>query len=1157
MDLDCSALHSTAVEYKYRPRQYKYDIESFLYHEGRIRVLRTLQNLMSSRHRNLKIQLSLQIQISKLRDEQTITITPWFNSETHAVYSVDSLKLTILQPIKTILSNWDSFIHLGSGWSVDEITKLKLSVCKYRPLGGGAARKCPMLPKVLQGKCATMSIACPDDDCFLYSVLAALYPQKVNAQRYTKYQKYMHTLVADNLTYPVSLKQIPRFEQANNLSINCYGYEKVVHPLYVSKQKMGKKIDLLLHKKHYYVIRNLSRLLYGVNCKKHAEKFICRSCLSLYYSQEKLDEHKIFCHNDGQKYKLPPPNSYKSFDNFRGRMLNDFVVFFDMESAIVDISTQSTSTSTKLKKIAQHQPIAIGAKRVAILPEYDGDLEIFTGLDCVEQFLDYLKNQAVTIQTIRWVEYKDIDWTHDSRKDFHSKKHCDLCGTPFSETAKKTADHEHLKKINNYRGALCNRCNLTYASAQRHIPVIGHSALSYDVKNLLTVFKKKTKEKHTLKILAKNREKFHCLYLDRFMFIDSYSFLQGSLQTLTDSLRKKGEEHFVYTQQFTKNEKQFQLLLRKGVMCYNYIDQDFERKFEEPHLPAKECFYDTLKNEPLSQDDYSHACNVFAEFGCKNLRDYLLVYLTSDVLQLADVFTAFRKTFYKDFGLDASYYISLPQLAFDALLKDSKVRLELISDIDMYNWISASVRGGFSGILHREAVSNNKYMTTYDENLPDSYIMLFDVCNLYGFTMCSKPMPIDGFRWLTQREKDELDIMALDPKGPVGYMLEVDLGYEDHLHDEHALFPLAPEKRSVRASEWSPWTRNLASRYKLPIKDGAPKLLLTLEDKNNYILHYSLLKFYLSQGLVLKKVHKVLQFNQGCWMRDFVLKNAQKRKEALSSFDQDMYKLCINSLYGKCLQSNKNKIDFRLITEKEKFLKLSSKPLFKSFQIINSGLVGVEMKQPEVELSHVLYTGATILDLSKLHLYKFHYEYMMSIYEKKDLTVCMSDTDSVLYHIRRRKDAPSPYEDIGRNLRYFDTSNYPTNDPAYSIENKKKLGCLKEEGNGRLTPYIYFCGLQSKVYTLEHQKCKDTKKGKGIKKSTLKTFSVEDYENTLLEKSPVKGHKYQAIRSFHNQMYTVEGEKRGLSAFDDKFYILDDGVSTLPYGHYKIKNGLV
>ena len=90
MDLECSALNSTAVEFKYKPKQYKYDIETFLYHEGRIKVLKTLQGLMKGRHQNVKLQLSLQIQISKLQDDESVTISPWFNSETHTVYSADT-----------------------------------------------------------------------------------------------------------------------------------------------------------------------------------------------------------------------------------------------------------------------------------------------------------------------------------------------------------------------------------------------------------------------------------------------------------------------------------------------------------------------------------------------------------------------------------------------------------------------------------------------------------------------------------------------------------------------------------------------------------------------------------------------------------------------------------------------------------------------------------------------------------------------------------------------------------------------------------------------------------------------------------------------------------------------------------------------------------
>ena len=113
MDMDCSALNKTVVDYKYRPKLYKYDIETFLYREGRGKVVRKLKDLLLRKRQNIKIQLSLQIQISRLREEETITITPWFNSQTFPIFSADLINLALDLPIKQILSHWDSFIHLG------------------------------------------------------------------------------------------------------------------------------------------------------------------------------------------------------------------------------------------------------------------------------------------------------------------------------------------------------------------------------------------------------------------------------------------------------------------------------------------------------------------------------------------------------------------------------------------------------------------------------------------------------------------------------------------------------------------------------------------------------------------------------------------------------------------------------------------------------------------------------------------------------------------------------------------------------------------------------------------------------------------------------------------------------------------------------------
>ena len=113
MDLDCTALNKTVVDYKYKPKIYKYDIETFLYREGRVKVVRKLKDLLLRKRQNIKIQLSLQIQISRLRAEETLTITPYFNSQTYPVFSADLVNIALELPIKQILSHWDSFIHLG------------------------------------------------------------------------------------------------------------------------------------------------------------------------------------------------------------------------------------------------------------------------------------------------------------------------------------------------------------------------------------------------------------------------------------------------------------------------------------------------------------------------------------------------------------------------------------------------------------------------------------------------------------------------------------------------------------------------------------------------------------------------------------------------------------------------------------------------------------------------------------------------------------------------------------------------------------------------------------------------------------------------------------------------------------------------------------
>ena len=691
------------------------------------------------------------------------------------------------------------------------------------------------------------------------------------------------------------------------------------------------------------------------------------------------------------------------------------------------------------------------------------------------------------------------------------------------------------------RSALCSRCNLTYAATSSKIPVVAHGGNNYDTKLLLGQFAKR-KNKHRLQVIAKNKERFCCMNIDQFIFIDSYAFLGASLEEITQALSTKGKESFNYVREFAKSEVQLDLLFRKQIFPYQFLDG--VEKLHYPTIPSKQEFYDNLKEKHISNEDYQHACKVFDVFKCRCFGDYVALYVKMDTLLLADVFQTWRKICFDNYGLEVVKYVSLPSYSFDALFKMTGIEVDLISSVDMFNFINASIRGGQCNAIHRLAQANNKYLSEYDPSKPEDYIVYFDITNLYGTIMYHTPMPVSDFRWLSTDEIAELNISNLDPKGERGYFLEVTMLYPESIHDLTSDFPFCPEQISVSPEWWSPYTKSIADTYSHPFKLGPRKLLASVTDKEHYIVHYALLQFYLEKGMVLKEIHRVLTFKQSVWMKDYIQYNTKMRKQAKSKFEMDLFKMAINAVFGFSLMSHKNRIDFRLVTDKTRFLNLSSKPTFQGFQIINKGLVGIEMKKIKVELIHPLYIGCVILEMAKRYNYMVYYNYCVPMY--KHIKLCYHDTDSFLILIRGQ----DPYEDISHNMQLFDTSNFDEHHPLYSFLRKKKLGTLKVETGARHIKA--FCCLRSKSYSILMDTDEEVKKSKGLKNHILKTLTFRDYVDAV-HMAPLKSHCYHSIRSMKNSMFTVRAFRTGLSPMDDKRYICSNGVDTLPYGHWRIK----
>jgi hypothetical protein len=170
------------------------------------------------------------------------------------------------------------------------------------------------------------------------------------------------------------------------------------------------------------------------------------------------------------------------------------------------------------------------------------------------------------------------------------------------------------------------------------------------------------------------------------------------------------------------------LLIAKGVYPYEYMIGN--ERFQETQLPQKEQFYSRLTDEHISDEDYDRAQQVWSLFECKTLQDYHDIYLMTDVLLLAQVFETFRSMALKNYGLDPAHYRTLPIFSWDALLKLSGVKLDLISDPEIYLFLENSIRGGVSTISSRYASANDQRLPSFDSTKPSSYITYLDVNHL-------------------------------------------------------------------------------------------------------------------------------------------------------------------------------------------------------------------------------------------------------------------------------------------------------------------------------------------------------------------------------------------------------------------------------------------
>ena len=170
---------------------------------------------------------------------------------------------------------------------------------------------------------------------------------------------------------------------------------------------------------------------------------------------------------------------------------------------------------------------------------------------------------------------------------------------------------------------------------------------------------------------------------------------------------------------------------------------------------------------------------------------------------------------------------------------------------------------------------------------------------------------------MSDKEIKQIDLGKYKADGKKGLILEVDLEYPRELHDMHNDYPVCPEKVKVSNDVLSGYCKKIAEKYKISI-GLVSKLILTLRDKKEYVLHYRNLQLYLDLGLKIKKIHRVLKFDQFPWLNQYIDFNTEKRKNAKISFEKDFFKLMNNSVFGKTMENLRKRVDIRLVTDEKK-----------------------------------------------------------------------------------------------------------------------------------------------------------------------------------------------------------------------------------------------
>ena len=409
----------------------------------------------------------------------------------------------------------------------------------------------------------------------------------------------------------------------------------------------------------------------------------------------------------------------------------------------------------------------------------------------------------------------------------------------------------------------------------------------------------------------------------------------------------------------------------KACFPYEFITKE---NIYNKELPPIENYYSSLKLDNISEEDYDKTLEIYEKLNCKNIKEYLDIYLKLDICLQADIFNVFRNCIWNKFEVDCSKYITSCSLSLDLMLKYTGVKIELIRDISIFDYVNSSILGGVC--IASQNISNDR----------DGIISSCDIVSLYPYVM-SKKLPISNYKFVKYFNRNRY----LD--SDYSCLLNCEVYTTDEVKNDSTLkqYPALISKTSIKYDDLSEFQRkNLKENYK-----SSEKLISHLGYDKNCYLSFDMYEMMISLGYKIV-IKKILEYKHSNFMKPYIDFLFEKKSYYKKNGDIGMsntFKILANSLFGVMMTRCEKFKDFKIVTTESQVDKQIKKPNFSCRNIINENLTILEMEKTSVVYNYPILIGSIILQNSKVHMFNYLYKIYPRLFG--NYTVLYQDTDSI------------------------------------------------------------------------------------------------------------------------------------------------------------------